>query len=338
VPLNYFAMKNYIKFLLAIFLIITSSISIAQNCGSSYRKSSDFDKRVAAERGELNLDCDSIIYTCQPDSNTGKDAMVRDDDPNTNHGNEIDFIANAWTAQGNAFIQRSFIDFDFGNIPSNAIITDARLSLFFNPLTGHYQHQSPLSGSNACWLKRIITPWQENSITWNNQPNTDDSNMVALPQSTSSTQDYQDIDITNLVIERIQHPNSNYGFMLALQTEQLYRCLVFASSDNTIDSIRPEIKISYCLPSGITENKKEDFKVFPNPTSENLTLSNKIKPDEIINVKLFDSNGNFITEYLWGAQPSLSIDTYYLSQGLYYLRLQSKSEIKIIKFAVIKDL
>jgi len=170
----------------------------------------------------------------RPDSNEGKDAFVEyyplSDYANRNFGDLDEFAAVAWTASGIEFIVRSFIEFDLNNIPSGTIIIKARLLLYAGDSPGHGSGHSTLSGSNMCILNRVITPWEESTITWNNQPATTDQDAVIMPESEDQMQDYF-IDVTEMVQYMVDNPDSNYGFMLNLQTEDYYRRMVFASSD-----------------------------------------------------------------------------------------------------------
>lgn len=181
----------------------------------------------------------------QPDSAAGKDAMINFNQPNTNYGNYLDFIATAWTNSGVPHLLRSFIDFDISMIPPNATILSAYLSLFSNPQSYNYQLHSSLSGSNISELHRITSPWSEHTVTWNSQPTTDTVGKVVLPQSVSSTQNYLNIDITQHIQFKHANPASHYGFMFRLVTESMYRSMIFASSDHPDPTLRPKLEITY---------------------------------------------------------------------------------------------
>lgn len=148
-----------------------------------------------------------------------EDAELRSDNPNDNYGSNPNFIANAWSAGGNSFIERSVMNIDLSSIPANANIIQATLSLYCNITSGHSQLHSTLSGSNGCWLSRITGSWNESTVTWNNQPPTTSVNQVSIPISSSQTQDYPNIDVTNLLQDIVNNPLNSYGFMISLKTE-----------------------------------------------------------------------------------------------------------------------
>jgi len=179
----------------------------------------------------------------QPGPTNGIDAAVRTDQPNQNYGDGSDFIANAWTAQGNFFIMRSLIRFDLTPIPTNATILKAILKLSTNLETSHYQMDS---GSNPSYFLRVLTNWDENQVTWNNQPSASMDNPVIVPQSTSNTETYY-LDLTNHVQDMVSNPESNFGWLFRQQTEEEFRCLVFASSDHHMVSWRPELTVIYTV-------------------------------------------------------------------------------------------
>jgi hypothetical protein len=205
---------------------------------------------------EILVSVSSTIHslTLQPNGTVGVDALVSNYSTsiNNNYGANPEFEAYNWTISSTPFINRSFIRFDFSSLPANATILQAKLTLYNNPTTpdGEGAHSS-LSGSNAGWLQRVTSPWNESTITWNNQPSTTTANQVAVPQSTSEHQDY-DLDITTLAQAMAANQSTNYGFMLRSQTEVNYRALIFASSDYSDSTKRPKLSIIYSLPMSCT--------------------------------------------------------------------------------------
>lgn len=56
---------------------------------------------------------------------------------NQNLNPDPDFAAIAWTSGGTPYLGRSLADFDLSAIPENAIILEAKISLFANPFPEH---------------------------------------------------------------------------------------------------------------------------------------------------------------------------------------------------------
>jgi hypothetical protein len=186
----------------------------------------------------------------QPDSALGKDALLHglSSEVNNNFGKNPQLAANAWTFGGEFAIVRSLLAFDLNQVPTNAVINNAKLSLYaWDTNTGLLQHWFT-DGSNAAWLERITTPWNEFTVTWNTQPSTSIENRVELPISTSRTQNYLDVNVTQLVSDMIANRSTSYGFMLKLQTEQTYRIMNFCSSDHPNQALHPKLEIRYTVP------------------------------------------------------------------------------------------
>lgn len=183
-----------------------------------------------------------ITVTLQPNAAAGQDARIWSLEPSTPAGTVEDFIGAYWTWGGTPGILRSLIKFDLSSIPTNANITSAKLSLYYNPTST----TAGQAGTNASWLQRITSDWQENTVTWNTQPTVTTSGEASLAQSTTSNQDYLDINVKNMVNHMVSNPATNYGFLLRLQNEtSLYSSMKFASSDYSNASLHPKLVIIY---------------------------------------------------------------------------------------------
>jgi hypothetical protein len=184
----------------------------------------------------------------QPNGIDGKDALLANCVPcgyaNTNYGWSEDFAAAAWTNNGADSKLRSLIRFDLTSIPANSSIVSATLSLYHNPSSLNGDHSS-LSGSNESVIQRVTTPWDENVVTWQNQPNTTTINQVILPQSTSTSQNYININVQALVQDMVNSPTTNFGFLLKMVSETAYRRMIFASSDHPNSELHPRLTIVY---------------------------------------------------------------------------------------------
>jgi hypothetical protein len=72
----------------------------------------------------------------------------------------------------------------------------------------------------------------------------------------------------------------------------------------------------------------ENWTVFPNPSAESISVHG-IGNDILAQFSIFDSRGKLIRTK---AQINASIDISDLSNGIYYLKLESKSSTKVLKF------
>ncbi len=187
---------------------------------------------------------DTIMsITFQPSAEDGKDAIIHSLRNLYTSGTSTFMYVMAWTWDGEPGLMRALFDFNVDQIQPGVEIIDAKLSLYGKP-SPPYQH-SNLSGSNASWLQRITSSWEEELVDWDNQPTTTTYNQVTLHQSSSPSQDYTDIDVTLLVKDMLDDPENSYGFMIRIKIEEYYRMMAFASSDNEDSSIHPKLVITY---------------------------------------------------------------------------------------------
>ncbi len=188
----------------------------------------------------------------QPDGTSGKDARIQlkdasDNVGNLNYGSNPAIMPQRWTTGGIWFKERGYIQFDFSSIPDNAIILSANLTLYG---VAH----NPQNRPNTCYLKRSLSNWDENTITWNNQPvNFSESDKISFGPTTSATQNVV-LDVKNHVQNMVNFKPTNFGWVIMLQDEttQSYTKFYAASSDETNTALRPKLDIVYCLPMSIS--------------------------------------------------------------------------------------
>jgi hypothetical protein len=163
--------------------------------------------------------------------------------PNRNFGNHPEFQASAWTA-GEPLIVRSLIRFNLVSIPASSSVKSATLFLYAVDNTVNGPGHSTLSGSNEWILQKVISAWDESTVTWNTQPTVNPANAIQLSSSITPMQDYQ-IDVTELIAGMVKDPSLNYGLSIQLVNEAFYRRILFASSDHPDPSKHPRLLITY---------------------------------------------------------------------------------------------
>jgi hypothetical protein len=148
-----------------------------------------------------------------------------------------------WTGSGTVFSSRQFLKFDFSQIPSNSTIVSAMLYLYAMPnphggnlVSAHY------GTDNACYVERISSDWSFTNMTWANQPLSEITNRVLIPQSTSAFEN-NTVNVTALVSDMLT--NGNYGFKFTLKNEVYYNIRQWASSYYSDANLHPKLVIVY---------------------------------------------------------------------------------------------
>jgi hypothetical protein len=184
----------------------------------------------------------SRILTLRPDK--GEDTYVHEYNPTKNYNRDTKMAIMAWTFSGTPGNCRGLIRFDLSAVPKTATVTKAALYLYHVTDQGNNPQHSKLSGANDGYVLQVSSPWNVDVVTWNNQPAVTTENQVAIPASTSETQDYV-LDVTAMVTNMVKQPATNNGFMIKLQDENYYRALMFASSNHKNPQLRPLLKVYY---------------------------------------------------------------------------------------------
>ena len=190
--------------------------------------------------------------TLQPGPADGNSMSVSayDADPNVANTNDYNHqVFNKELAFG-AFrsidvltIRRIFISFDLKQLPGKAEIVSAKLSLFglSSPVTF-----PATQGWNNFMVRRVLENWDEETITWNNQPSTVSEHQLHLPDVTDPFS-ITDMDVTALVkAMRAETPDKTAGFCLRINGETgPIRTVVFASNRHDDPTKRPKLVIEY---------------------------------------------------------------------------------------------
>jgi hypothetical protein len=248
----------------------------------------------------------------------------------------------AWTWDGESGIERSLMEFDLSQIPQNAEICYAYLSLFANSTTSS-QYNSSLSGPNISLIRRVISPWEEDLVTWDSAPATTTVNQVTIPESEEEHEDVLDIDVTELVKDIVDDPANSFGFEFLLEVEEQYRRRVFAMSDFEDPTHYPKLEICYTVEVGIEENiAAKNVNVYPNPANNEAIIEIHDLPAQqiqimitnIVGEQLFvDDTFNATSNTIYTI-PNQTLNQ--LSGGLYYVTIKGENFITTKNLVVSK--
>ena len=191
--------------------------------------------------------CDTIVV--HSNNEYEYDATLYDYDPSSNFSSDPNFIAEKWTMGGNEITLRALFNLPLPTLPIGSTIDSAVLYLSYNNTTTHLQGNSYYPGSpyfnpNDGAISRVIQAWNPHTVTWNNQPATTGFNSTWIPPSSAQTQGLT-VNITNLINDSYLYPNNSFGFLFKLNTESIYRCQVYASSNHPNQALHPKLVICY---------------------------------------------------------------------------------------------
>ncbi|MBN2612895.1 MAG: DNRLRE domain-containing protein [Bacteroidales bacterium] len=184
----------------------------------------------------------SNIIELQPGPEDGIDALIWNLSPNVPRPFYKEISSVTWTYEGSYSVQRSLLKFDLQFIDTNTVISQASLHLYGITSTGNGTSES-LTGPNTSLLCKVTSYWDENTVTWNNQPSFNLTDAVLLDSCNGIT-DFT-IDVTKQVQNMISNPLDNYGWILVLVTEEYHRRMILGSSDNDSASLRPKLVIRF---------------------------------------------------------------------------------------------
>jgi len=179
--------------------------------------------------------------TLQP-GGEGKDSYVRNSQPTSNFDPEILLYVGGIISPSTIF--RTYLQFDLSSLPPETVILDADLGLQY-----YYYDSGGIVPILDIGLYNVETPWIEDTITWDSQPNSSNQaeDIISIP--TIPTSDFIYWNISNLVKGWHAGSTSNDGILLRLVDESLnYSAMGFLSSDYTILADCPKLEIKCFIP------------------------------------------------------------------------------------------
>lgn len=177
-------------------------------------------------------------FTLQPGSE-GKDAFVSTGISDDNTGD-----SNYLLVGYNLFDNRTYLQFDLdpNPIPAGAVITDARIKLYQDAM---FFQSKTFNGA----IYPVTSQWEEDEITWNNQPNSS-STFVTFPTLYDTTGTWVTCHIEDFVKGWLDGSITNYGLLIKATNESSEDTGArFPSSDNVDDITKhPILEIDYYVP------------------------------------------------------------------------------------------
>ncbi|MCC8435492.1 DNRLRE domain-containing protein [Brevibacillus sp. M2.1A] len=180
------------------------------------------------------------VVTLTTENSIIKDTSIMNWAPTTNNASSVG-IGVGINSNG---LQRSFLKFDLGLIPNDAIINNATLNLY----------TSPTVSGRTIEIHKVTSDWIDTSVTWNSAPGFDSS--ISTTAITGSTVGTMNFNITGLVQTWVNGVSPNYGMALKDSNETgSNNATVFNSTEAS--SNKPTIIIDYSIP--ITGKKQVEY-------------------------------------------------------------------------------
>jgi hypothetical protein len=191
------------------------------------------------------------MFFLRPGPEKGKDAMISNLEPDKNFGAHKYFEATYMTEPILTVMRsnRSLLFFDLSTLPKPSIIKKVALKLFYDvPIP--WDSTIFISSNSTTPLKvggviqQVIEPWEENVVTWNNQPKTTELNQVFIPPFIRNV-NFIEVDITGLILTPATNLLPNHGMLFKLYSNERFKGFRFASSDYPDSLMRPKLSIQY---------------------------------------------------------------------------------------------
>ena len=141
----------------------------------------------------------------------------------------------------NSWWYRTFLKYDLSGVPADATIISARMKVY-----DYYHNDNGAKGTTN--ISRITTEWDDNSVSWNNQPSWEGTYLSANV-SPPGVGKWSDWDITTLVQMWLDGTYPNYGVYIKNNNEGSYRYdWQIANHYNSDTSLASYIEIDYVEP------------------------------------------------------------------------------------------
>ncbi len=169
----------------------------------------------------------------QPDADSGQDAWVGSGTPDTNFGNDTNLFFGASVTVDE--VRHLYIKFDLSEVPEGTVIANAYLQFYMHGQNGFMSYPYGVYPAMAAW--------DEQTITWNNVPETAASPVVTFEgdQWQGNWEQWQTIfGFGGLAQSWLYDPEANHGFMIRA-IDNYYGYPYIYSSDSDQVELRPRL-------------------------------------------------------------------------------------------------
>src|SRR6056297_3421728 len=214
---------------------LTGSISVSPIETTTYTLTAGNVSGNVSKEVEIKVKPEKII---QPGPNEGKDTWVSTWKKDNNYSS----YDNLWIGRNwDGDVERTLLEFELSDIPTNAVIISANLELYQNARWGTQDFNIE--------AHEITNPWDLETVTWNNPP-LFNSTAESTTQVKGGENKWLSWDIKNLTQDWVNGNTSNYGVILKKINEGSGDTDIACNSSNYTDepNLRPKLRINYYIP------------------------------------------------------------------------------------------
>lgn len=264
-----------------------------------------------------------------------EDATVRADEfASQNFGSAT--LLDVKTGVGSGIDRYTYLKFPFVSI--NEIIS-AKLRIYGNNVEAG-------SAINLSAYGIEDDTWKESEITWNNAPI--QSNAALSTVDVSTTPKYYELDVTAFVRSRSTRRGGGFTSIILKNPSARNRKLTFHSRENpskfapqlivqTSGSYLDNIRTGAQEEEVVTVQPTESSIIYPNPVSGHFMLKLSDKHKGKVSLNIINEQGKSIG--LSAPDPAVQdvdISHLQLNEGLYLLKVQSITEMEVLKMLIKK--
>lgn len=177
------------------------------------------------------------------------DSYIHQGTADTNYGRNPDLNVGFYPPGGGEFSSRYYglVKFDLSEIPNDATITTARLTLYLKS-----------GGGTKIIFQRVTSDWEESDVTWNNKPtwpSLPSFRFTPLTMDVGATPGYYSVNVTSYVKGWVKGDYPNHGLVIRPTSEETISRCTFQSRERTEDQsakVVPRLEIEYLYPEPIT--------------------------------------------------------------------------------------
>ncbi len=224
------------------------------------------------------------------------------------------------------------IIFDLSAIPKQHEIREAVLSFYVFD-HGIQEGTSGKPDNDEKSLYRILGTWEEDSVTWDNQPAF--SNATLDNNSNTAVKVWEDYTVTSAVQEMVKDESTNHGFILKFPYEDDYTGARIRSSETTEQAERPRLTVTYNLDTGIKNNLFLNSKqLLIRKTAESIYISVPFSSHHTITIS--DVKGRFLASIRTDRNKQWYQIPAHLSSGIAIVSISMPEKKSYKKFLVIR--